>query len=140
MKKCSLLLFLLLILLTGCGKQEEKLLTCKYLLNDENPVVEQDAVLSFLDNKIKNIDLSTSLNTNDRDTVDELTTLLKPYDLGIEKGSFVEIETTNEKTSFFLHIDFSLLSKEDGQKIGVLKDENEAEVRKAFEEMGYSCE
>lgn len=133
-------MFLLLILLTGCGKQEEKLLTCKYLLNDENPVVEQDAVLSFLDNKIKNIDLSTSLNTNDRDTVDELTTLLKPYDLGIEKGSFVEIETTNEKTSFFLHIDFSLLSKEDGQKIGVLKDENEAEVRKAFEEMGYSCE
>ena len=120
-------MFLFLILLTGCGKQEEKTLTCKYLLNDEKQIIEQDAVLSFLGDKIKNIDLSTSLNTNDKDTVDELTTLLKPYDLGIEKGSFVEIE-------------FSLLSKEDGQKIGVLKDENEAEVRKAFEEMGYSCE
>ena len=133
-------MFLFLILLTGCGKQEEKTLTCKYLLNDEKQIIEQDAVLSFLGDKIKNIDLSTSLNTNDKDTVDELTTLLKPYDLGIEKGSFVEIESANEKTSFFLHIDFSLLSKEDGQKIGVLKDENEAEVRKAFEEMGYSCE
>ena len=120
-------MFLFLILLTGCGKQEEKTLTCKYLLNDEKQIIEQDAVLS-------------PLNTNDKDTVDELTTLLKPYDLGIEKGSFVEIESANEKTSFFLHIDFSLLSKEDGQKIGVLKDENEAEVRKAFEEMGYSCE
>ena len=141
MKKICLLIVSLL-LLVGCGKDDAKELVCTMTPSGSSTISSQKIIATYQEDKLINIEMTVKTKIPDKNMASVYVKSLKENAEKNYKDTdsvSVNAKADGDEVSLITNINYRTFTDNDAKVVAIDKDTSYNDLKKRFENIGYTC-